>query len=163
MNWFHRFLKQEKGVALVEMAVVMPFVFILSLGIFEFGNVLYQHHLIATGIRDAGRWLARYPVEAGGPESGEAQAKQIALTGEIVGGTKRVSWWNVADITINIVPISNPIDPGTGERTYRGEDPIKIIRVSTTGSYSGLGFLDFLGIGPELVFSLSHEERYMGR
>lgn len=158
---------------MVEMALVTPFLIILALGIFEFGNLLYGHQLITTGIRDAGRWLARVPARdltltppVLGPDDtvNHAKATQIALTGEIVGGTKRVSWWYFADIVIDTTSgdIPNPI-LGTGERAYRGGDPIKIIQVSTTVSYNGLGYLNFLGIGPTLDFSLSHEERYMGR
>ncbi len=187
MKQFRRFLQQDEGAVMVEMAVVMPFIFMLAYGIFEFGNVLYQHHLIATGVRDAARFLSRWPMppcpcppSIENPTTqdiideikdvGGVVAKNIALKGLPVGGAYRVSWWNgVApnDIDITIVPIANPIDPGTGERPYRGGDFIKIITVSTTVSYNGLGFLNLLDYGGGSItlldFTLSHQERYNGR
>lgn len=154
---------------MVEMTLVAPFLFILGLGIFEFGNVLYQHHLISTGIRDAARYLARYPGPdptdfcAGDPSAGEAVAKQIAVTGSPTGTDKRVSWWDTAEVSVTYTDIANPIVGGTGSRTYRDCPTVKIIQVSTNVTYPGLGFLNVIGLGASINFSMNHEERYMRR
>lgn len=164
-----KFLRREDGASMVEMTLAAPFLFLLGLGVFEFGNVLYQHHLISTGIRDAARYLARYPgpdptdLCAGDPSAGETTAKNIAVTGSPTGTDKRVSWWSTADINVAYTSIANPIVGGTGSRTYRDCPTVIIVRVSTNVSYPGLGYLNVIGLSPTLNFSMYHDERYMRR
>jgi hypothetical protein len=78
-----------------------------------------------------------------------------------VGGTKRVAWWDTDDVTVSYKEIANPPDE-TGERPYRGLDPIRVVQVTTNVTYGGLGFLGFLGLGDSLTFSTAHEERVIG-
>jgi len=78
------------------------------------------------------------------------------------GSTKRVSWWNVADVTVTVRTIANPIDPGTGLRTYRGPDPISIVKVSTSATYTGLGFLAYLGMSAGIPLNAFQEDRVIG-
>jgi hypothetical protein len=147
----------ERGTSLVETAAVMPFLLVLGLGVFEFGNILYNHHLVDTGVRDAARYLARFRL----PEMRETEAKELAVTGSTAGGTKRVAWWDTDDVTVSYKEIANPPDE-TGERPYRGLDPIRVVQVTTNVTYGGLGFLGFLGLGDSLTFSTAHEERVIG-
>ncbi|TIP37870.1 MAG: pilus assembly protein, partial [Mesorhizobium sp.] len=51
-----RFRSDENGVALVEMAIVMPFVLLLSAGVFEFSNILNTRLLLEAGVEDAARY-----------------------------------------------------------------------------------------------------------
>lgn len=143
------------GASLVEFTILLPFLLILGLGVSEFSSALYQHHLITTGLRDAARYLARVD----DPDAKSAAAKELAVYGEIGGTTKRVPWWNVADVAVSLEAVANPVNPATGTRTYRGGDPIQIVRVSTTTSYPGVGFLRFLGFGSGISLSAFHEER----
>ena len=148
----------REGAALVEFTVVLPFLIFLGLGAFEFGSALYGHHVITTGLRDAARYLARVD----DPIATETAAKQLAVYGQIGGSTKRVSWWNVGDVTVSVRTIANPVDPDTGARTYRGPDPIRVVRVATTATYPGLGLFAVLGMGPTLAINTFHEERVIG-
>jgi hypothetical protein len=148
----------RRGAALVEFTVVLPFLVFLGLGAFEFGNALYGHHVITTGLRDAARYLARRD----DPTASETAAKELAVYGEIGGTTSRVSWWNVGDVSVTLATIANPVDPDTGLRTYRGPDPIRVVRVATTATYPGLGLLGVLGLGPTLPINTFHEERVIG-
>lgn len=148
----------RSGTSLVETAVVLPFLIVLGFGVIEYGNALYLHHQIETGVRDAARYLARHE----DPLAAADAAKQLALTGSIAGGEKRVDEWNASDITITVRDVANPIDATTGERAYRGGDPIRIVRVSTDVSYGGLGSLNLLGSVSVIHLSLSHEERVIG-
>src|SRR5919198_6006884 len=128
MSTVKKLSNDRQGAALVEFTVVLPFLLVLGFGVFEFGNLLYGYHLINTGIEDAARYLSRVD----DPNAKAAQAKELAVYGQIGGSSKRVAWWNVGDITVAVTPIANPVDPGTGTRTYRGPDPIQVVRVSTT-------------------------------
>jgi hypothetical protein len=150
--------RDQRGTSLIETALVLPFLLILGLGVFEFGNLLYNYHLIATGVRDAARYLARFD----NPASKETEAKQLAVTGSITGGTPRVSWWSTSEVSVSYTAIPNNPDPVTGERPYRGGNTITLVRVSTSVPYGGLGLLSFLGLGSTINFSLFHEERKIG-
>lgn len=147
--------RDERGASLIEMTLVAPFLVFLGLGIAEFGQTLYHQHLITTGLRDAARYAARFP----DPLAAAADAKDIATTGSVGGPEKRVSWWNTGDITISVQDVPNPINGATGERTYRGPDPIKVVRATTSVNHPGLGFLSVFGISSPITISVQHEER----
>ena len=49
----------KDGSALVEGAVLVPLLFVLLFGVYEFSWFFYQQHLVSTGVRDAARYLAR--------------------------------------------------------------------------------------------------------
>lgn len=152
------FCKDDRGASLVEMTIVTPFLILLGLGIAEFGQTFYHQHLITTGLRDASRYLARFD----DPLAAAADAKDIAVTGSIGGTEKRVSWWNAGDITVSVQNFVNSIDSTTGERTYRGPDPIKVVRVATSVNRPGLGFLSVIGISSPITINVQHEERVIG-
>lgn len=157
--------QDQRGTSLLELSLVAPFLFVLALGIFEFGNVLYSYHLISTGVHDAARYLARFDHSVAISISKETEAVQLALTGSINGGTPRVAGWDETHLTVDYDPpagIPNPVDPVSGERPYRGGDTIWIVRVSTDVSTGGFGNLSFLGLGSTIDFNLSHAERQIG-
>src|SRR5688572_16566479 len=54
-----RFRREERGAALVETTLLMPFLLFTCAGVFEFGNLFYQKLLIEAGVRDAARYVAR--------------------------------------------------------------------------------------------------------
>jgi hypothetical protein len=151
----HILWSDRAGAALVEFTIVAPFLLLLGLGLIEFGNVLYRHQLILTGVRDAARYLSRVD----DPNALATNARELAVYGEIGGSTNRVPWWNVGDVSVAVTAINNSVDPDTGTRTYRGGEQILIVRVSTTATYPGVGLLGFLGLGSSLSLSAFHEER----
>ena len=150
--------RERKGSVLVEWSILMPFLLTLGFGVFEFGNMLYKQHLVETGLKDSARYLAR----VADPVAQQQIGKEIAVMGEDGGTNKRVSFWNVSDVSVSITTIANPVDATTNERTYRGPDPIPVVRVSTTASYPTMGFLGYLGLGNTITFSRYHEERVIG-
>lgn len=152
------FWLNNKGTSMVEMTIVTPFLLFLGLGAAEFSHSLYHHHLIVNGLRDAARYLARVD----NPTTDSVKAKNIAATGEVVGGVNRVSWWGPGDVSVSVSNVANPIDPITGIRDYRGGDTISIVRVSTNVNHPGLGFLSVVGISSPLNTNVYHEERNIG-
>ncbi|RVC17795.1 pilus assembly protein, partial [Mesorhizobium sp. M7A.F.Ca.AU.001.01.1.1] len=54
-----RFQGDESGAALVEAAITIPLVLLLSAGVFEFSNILNTRMLLEAGVEDAGRYMAR--------------------------------------------------------------------------------------------------------
>ncbi len=49
---------QYKGVALVEFALVLPLLLVVSLLVTELGRALYQYNTLAKAVRDAARYLS---------------------------------------------------------------------------------------------------------
>ena len=52
--------RNGEGSALIEGAIIVPFLLVLVLGVFEFSWLFYQQHLISTGITTA-RAMLRDP------------------------------------------------------------------------------------------------------
>lgn len=50
--------KQQRGVAIVELALVLPLVLILTFITTEFGRAVYQYNTLAKSVRDAARYLS---------------------------------------------------------------------------------------------------------
>lgn len=53
-------LKQcQRGVAVVEFALVLPFLLLLSFTTTEFGRALWQYNVLTKSVRDGARYLAQ--------------------------------------------------------------------------------------------------------
>jgi Flp pilus assembly protein TadG len=167
-----------QAAALVEMTTLMPFLLFLGCGIFEFGAFFYQYQMVEAGVRDAARYMARVtdtsssspcgtsgctdPCDPGVLAKKVTNAQDIAVMGQIGGTTQRVFWWKESDVKIDYsTVIANPMI--SGYPTYRGPTSgIRIIKVSTSPSYPGVGFLGMLGLGPTITIALEHQERCIG-
>ncbi len=68
-RWIFSGLKQQRGVAMVEFAIVAPLLFVLLFGIIEFGIILYDQAVITNASREGARYAAMYYVD---PTTGEA-------------------------------------------------------------------------------------------
>jgi len=164
--------RDHEGSALAEGAVLVPVLIILLLGVYDFSWYFYQQHLIATGLRDAAHYLARSanPSDA----TTQSDAKNLAVTGQITGGSARVPGWSTSNVQ---VAISSDANSGSstpcGAVPCRGGATIQLITVctgttSTTQSCSSTSFSDpsfgifgILGLTVP-VFNVSHSERYIG-
>ena len=169
------FTNDQRGVAMIEMAVVLPVLLAIGLGVMEFGNAIYSKHLITNGVRDAARYAA-------GLQKGTADtaARNIAIWGTTTTTdtcntsstsamklSRRVSWWCDANTVAITYPcfdndkvvafcLANTISPGN--KIYRGGDSITMVTVTATVPYQQLGFLSYFGLNAPTL-SVSHEER----
>ena len=141
---------------MLEMAVVLPVLLAIGLGVFEFGNLIYKYHLITVGVRDAARYAAGFP-----SGSRDAEAKNIATTGVTSGGTNRVADWIPGDVFVAYTTFANGPTSCGSAKCYRGGDTITTVRVWTSEAYQPLGFLGYLGLGT-ITLNASHEERLYG-
>ena len=153
-----RFQGDEKGAALVEVAITVPLVLLLSAGVFEFSNILNTRLLLAAGVEDAARYMARCSSDW---DTCKGRAQNLAAKGAVVGGSARVADWLPA--TVDITPTSTPAtDVATGTQLYLSNTSmVVVVDVSTSYSYQDLGFLSYLGFGA-LTLSVSHQERVIG-
>ncbi len=59
MQIFLSFLRDERGVAAAEMALITPMLITLMFGSFELGNYFFSEHVVVKSTRDAARFAAR--------------------------------------------------------------------------------------------------------
>jgi Flp pilus assembly protein TadG len=160
------FGRNETGAVAVEVTVAIPFLVFLTAGIVEYGRMMYATQLMQAGVRDAARYLASLPglpgASSASRDAAETRARRLAVTGSITGGPTRVAGWSAdaAGLGIAYEAVANPRDAATGLRAYRGDDTVYVVRVMGSMSYTGIGLLRALRIGP-VVVNATHEERHV--
>jgi TadE-like protein len=82
--WLGRFRNDERGVQLVEVALVIPIMLLLFGAVAEFGRYFYEYTTAAKAARVGARYLASKSVNSG--TNYELQAKNLVVYGNI-GGT----------------------------------------------------------------------------
>ena len=98
-RFLSRFAKSESGAVLVETIIAVPVMTLLTFGILEFGNMMWQRQQLQVGVRDAARYLSRCKGSTNFPGSGcsIAIARNIAFYGNPAGtGPARVPGWSDA-------------------------------------------------------------------
>jgi hypothetical protein len=70
----------QHGAALIELALILPLLLLLTFITTEFGRAMYQYNTITKSVRDAVRYLS---VQT--PGTGEAEARNLIVYGNIAG------------------------------------------------------------------------------
>jgi Flp pilus assembly protein TadG len=83
MHWLIRFRRDEQGVQLLELAIVLPIMLLLFAGVAEFGRYFYEYSTLAKSARLGARYLASKSVVSGTDWKGNA--KNIIAYGNIAG------------------------------------------------------------------------------
>lgn len=148
LRFLRRLFAAESGAALVETAVILPVFLTLVGGVYEFGFFLYQEQLVTSGVRDAARYLALSadPTSA----TNQSNARNLAVSGSISGGTPRVVGWETSDVSVSITSIDNA--------TFGSGPVVQIVTVSTNFAGHTLGFLGLLRLKSPTI-SAYHQER----
>lgn len=150
---------------LVEATLMMPLLFSMALGTFEFGRALQHHHVINKGVRDAARYLTQVgvtcpPAMATGSVDNPNDitvARNLAMTGYESGGEPILNYWtDPSTVTITVNCINNLAE------ALRGRLWIPTITVSASVPYADIGFLNFFGVD-SLELPASHQELHIGR
>ena len=144
-----RFRRCARGSATVEAALVVPMMLIIGLGAAEAGNMVNETHRMKAGLAAGARLLAR----AQNPPGLEADARNLAVTGERSGGRARIPGWTASQVSVSYRFVPN----GTG--AYTGGSTIRIVRLESAKPYSGLGLMSLFGSGEVTAV---HEERWTG-
>lgn len=96
----NRLARDQEGAVLVETLIAMPVLLILTFGILEFGNLMWQRQQLQIGVRDAARYWSRCRSDFGPSASSSCSAQTarlIAFTGHPDGGNVRVPGWDETD------------------------------------------------------------------
>lgn len=154
-----RFQSDQRGAALVEVALVVPFMLLLSAGVFEFSNILNTRLLLEAGVEDGARYMAR--CSDSDWNNCVTLGTNLAVNGAVTGGSARVLGWTTTQVSVTTT--STPaIDQATGTELYLSNTSnVYVVQVSTSYPYSNLGLWGYLGFGA-LTLTVSHQERVFG-
>lgn len=156
------FLRDRRGNAGVEMALVTPLLIILMFGAFELGNYFWNEHIVVKAVRDAARFAGRqsfgkYDCAGITDATLPDQIRNVVRTGQISGGTARLPDW-----TDDTISISVRCDGSETTGIYDGKaGGAPIVTVSTTLPYRSL----FSSVGFDtsaLVLTASAQSAVMG-
>lgn len=83
LHWLNRFRRDERGVQLLEVAIVLPILLVLFGAVAEFGRYFYEYTTVAKAARVGARYLASKSVASS--INYEANAKNLVVYGNIAG------------------------------------------------------------------------------
>jgi Flp pilus assembly protein TadG len=88
---------RQNGVALVEFALVLPLLLLLSFIVTEYSRALYQYNTIAKSVRDAARYLSIQT-----PGTKNTEARNLVVYGNLAGAGSPLA------IGLNLSQVPNP-------------------------------------------------------
>lgn len=148
-------LRDRRGTAIVETAIMLPLVTLLLFGLVEAGRALQHQHALNKSVRDAARYLARIPLACPatadtGWASAKVNAQNLALTGRLTGGTPIIANWTAGTFTI-----ADPVC-----ETWAGRS-VQVISVTADAAYQDIGFLHVIGVSPFRI-GAAHQQVHIG-
>ena len=161
------FIRNVRGTAATEMALVLPLLLIIMFGSFEIGNYFRNEHILVKAVRDGARFAARQNFDNYSACSGSVgdpiltNTRNVVKTGVIAGGSDRLPSWTATTISVTMACTTT-----TGGQTmsgiYRGRTSgVPIVTVSATVPYTPvLNSFGFTGAG--LNLNASQQAAVMG-
>ncbi|ESY41430.1 TadE/TadG family type IV pilus assembly protein [Mesorhizobium sp. RSR380A] len=154
-----RFRGDENGAALVEVALIVPLMLLLSAGVFELSNILNTRLLLEAGVEDGARYMAR--CNDTNWANCVTLGTNLAVNGTVTGSIARVKGWTNGQVTVT-KSFADAVDVSTGTELYLSStSTVDVVEVSTSFPYSDLGLWSYLGFGA-LTITVSHQERVFG-
>ncbi len=144
-----RFMRDDRGAQLLELALVLPVGIALIFGSFEIGRALVYHHNVDTALRSAARYMARLP--AGTTVVDQTRARNLVDFGV---------WSSTAPTGTLAVTAPGTVEPGDLVcGACFTTDGIVRLEMSVTYTFE---LLNILAIEPAITFEVSHEQPYIG-
>lgn len=141
----HLLLRDIRGVAAAEMALVAPLLLIVMFGSFELGNYFYDNHIVIKSVRDGARYASRRSfADYDCPSTVDANAMSaitnVTRTGQVAGqGTPRLANWSATGtvfVTVSCTAISGSTPAYAG--IYAGRPAVPVVSVAVTVPYSSI-------------------------
>jgi len=76
-------MRHQRGVAIVELALVIPFLLVMAILVAEFGRAIYQYNTLTKSVRDAARYLTMQT-----PGTHVAEAQNLVVYGTTAAGSR---------------------------------------------------------------------------
>lgn len=126
---------RQRGVAMVELAIVLPLLLAICFGITEFGRAIYTYNTLAKSARDAARYLS---TQAAADTAAWTTAKNLVRYGNPA-GTGSLLLPGLQDSMVEVCDASN-----CAANRNQGSNPaINTVTVTITG-YSFNPVIDIL-------------------
>jgi Flp pilus assembly protein TadG len=98
LQWLNRFRRDERGIQLVELAIVIPIFLLLFAAVAEFGRYFYEYTTVAKAARVGARYLASAKVSS----VEDARVKNLVVYGNLTGtGTPIISGLSTSNVVIS--------------------------------------------------------------
>jgi len=153
LNWLNRSFRHEGGNAVVEFALILPFLLLLFSGLTEIGRAYFQANAIEKGLRAATLYASRAPTPLSAAD--QLITENIVRTGTVDGsGVSLVSGWDKPGASVTIT--------STGYNL--GGSIIPVIKVDASVPLDPLvpELLSLAGL-QTFTINLSHEQAYVGQ
>jgi Flp pilus assembly protein TadG len=122
-----KFLFRQRGVAAVELGLIIVPLLLLTFGVTEFGRAFYQYNALAKATRDATRFLSGQ----GPGDPSDVTAAQCLATH---GNKTCTGVLLVPGLTTTMVSVCDSIScPGTHQNRPTGSGVINLVTVSISG------------------------------
>mgnify|MGYP001814561708 CR=1 FL=1 len=106
-------LTRQRGIALVETAITLPFLLFVMLAATEFTNAFVTHTTLTKAVRDGARWAAEDAIDNTGfnlTPALQLEAQNLVVYGNPAGtGAPAVAGLTVTDVTVVRLPASENI------------------------------------------------------
>ena len=133
-------VRDRRGTAAAEMALVTPLLLIIMLGSMELGNYFYNQHTLVKSVRDAARFAARqrmsnYTTCPGSPPQAIIDdTKTVARKGYLDStANDLLPNWASATFSVTMTCTANLTDSGGGTLTFGGTTDNNTGRVLVNG------------------------------
>jgi hypothetical protein len=152
-----RFAADDKAVAVVEAAVVMPFVLVLGMGIIEFGWLMSQIGNVQTALRDSVRFVSRSSLVIASNGTASLQPSVTTDARSMMSGAyQRNGITSFASLSLVLTPVTN-----TNGSLYRGGTNVYRITGSTDFTPASAGLLTLVNVTLPRI-NLHYEARHVG-
>ncbi len=156
-NWFVKALKDRRGNAMVEFALVLPVILLILGGLVDIGRLFYQADALEKALRDGATFAARSQL----PLSQEAIEKTANLikTGTLSGnGALLLPGWQNGSGELDIETVSVPVMDPLGQQEMV---PVIRLRASVPAQPLLPGIWALFG-QENFTIEASHEQAYLG-
>lgn len=148
MSRLIHFIRDTRGAAAAEMALMIPLLLTLMFAGFEAGHYFYTQQQVIKAVREGSRYAGRlgfnsFPCGGAANAAAVAQIQQVTRTGTVTGTNPRVRGMALSDITVTHRCDANFADDGIFKGTTGGA-PIVLVTASTgyNSLFEQLGVID---------------------
>lgn len=140
MTSLFRFIRDTRGAAAAEMALMVPLLLTLMFAGFEAGHYFYTEQQVIKAVREGSRYAGRlgfdaFPCGGAADATAVARVQQVTRTGTVTGTNPRVRGMALSDITVTHRCDANFANVGIFQRSSNGAP---IVQVSVSTGYNSL-------------------------
>ena len=142
------FLRDTRGAAAAEMALMLPLLLAIMFGGFEAGHYFYNEQKIIKAVREGARFAGRQPFSSfpcGGTANAAAvtSIQNVTRTGTVTGTVSRVPNMVANDVTVTYRCDTTYVGQGIYKGTSGGAPIVRVqARADYASLFNTLGFID---------------------